>query len=707
MNEQITPYEYHDGKLGVKVKFLVSDENKRHDKSFKFIKYRSLSHRLQSKTCTEQQLRAGSWFYDALVLFESLAPQWRSQIEHEYPKPKEQAKKGYFAKHYESDRKAFDFFCAYRFGENNERKLEPEVIEKYTYNASVLNAVIACKTNRKAYIKSLGTLEERVNIWESLSADVNAFREVAHDLPTTATTLRHKVTKYQKEGYDAIISKKYGTRNAASVKEDEQEAFIEMLLSKHQNLNNEQIANLYNEVAKVTGWKTIKAGVVAIKRKDLDLFVYAGQHGETNLMHQKQMQIKRSRPSAAMLYWSMDGWDAELLYQKTTIDSKGNSVTTYHNRLTVVMILDPFNDYIIGYAIGQKESTELIRQALKNALRHTEQLFGSKYKPYQLQTDHYQLKNLQPTYENTALHFTPAKVKNAKSKIIEQFFDKFNEKHFQAKLLPNWSGHNVTSSAENQVNDDYLAKIRHQFPDEYGCRMQIITAIENERAEKVEAYKQSFEAFAEKTQMSLSQYLRTFGKTTGYTNKMTGNGLTPTINGIERAYDSFDLTFRKYMHEDWMVFYDEDDFSRILVTNAQSRNGKLVKEIGTLEFILEEKYIQPMALYDQQKGDGKQRQLVYDFNKRMVNTIVERMGETYDKVNDLFQRTPELDTLRKLMIPDSTGQHKDHKSAERLAIEKVVKKQEKQEQKVIAAEWKETQENYLKEKVNINKYSAL
>lgn len=703
----MTPYEYHDGKLGVKVKFLVSDEDKRHEKSFKFIKYRSLSHRLQSKTCTEQQLRRASLGFDALVLFESLDPQWRTQIEHKYPKPKEQAKKGYFAKHYQSDRKAFDFFCAYRFGENNERKLEPETIEKYTYNASVLNAVIACKTNRKAYIKSLGTLEERVNIWESLSADVNAFREVAHDLPTTPTTLRHKVSKYQKEGYDAIISKKYGTRNAASVKEDEQEAFIEMLLSKHQNLNNEQIANLYNEVAKVTGWKTIKAGVVATKRKTLDLFVYAGQHGETNLMHQKQMQIKRSRPSAAMLFWSMDGWDAELLYQKTTIDSKGNSVTTYHNRLTVVMILDPFNDYIIGYAIGKNESTELIRQALKNALQHTEQLFGSKYKPYQLQTDHYQLKNLQPTYENTALHFTPAKVKNAKSKIIEQFFDKFNEKHFQAKLLPNWSGHNVTSKAENQVNDDFLTKIRHQFPDEQGCRMQIITAIENERAEKVEAYTQSFEAFAEKTEMSLSQYLRTFGKTTGYTNKMTGNGLTPTINGIERAYDSFDLTFRKYMHEDWMVFYDEDDYNRILVTNAQSRNGKLVKEIGTLEFILEEKYIQPMALYDQQHGDGKQRQLVYDFNKRMINTITERMGETYEKVQRIFEQNPKLDTLKKLMIPDSTGQHKDHKSAERLAIEKGTQKQEKQAQKVIAAEWKEAQDNYLKEKVNINKYSTL
>lgn len=114
-----------------------------------------------------------------------------------------------------------------------------------------------------------------------------------------------------------------------------------------------------------------------------------------------------------------------------------------------------------------------------------------------------------------------------------------------------------------------------------------------------------------------------------------------------------------------------------------------------------------MALYDQQHGDGKQRQLVYDFNKRMINTITERMGETYEKVQRIFEQNPKLDTLKKLMIPDSAGQHKDHKSVERLAIEKVAQKQEKQAQKVIAAEWKEAQDNYLKEKVNINKYSTL
>src|SRR5690606_39049944 len=108
----------------------------------------------------------------------------------------------------------------------------------------------------------------------------------------------------------------------------------------------------------------------------------------------------------------------------------------------------------------------------------------------------------------------------------------------------------------------------------------------------------------------LNSFLRAFGQTTGYTNKFRGDGLTPTILGIERAYDTFDLSFRKYMHEDWMVFYDEDDLSKVLVSNAKSQNGKLVEEIGNLEFILEEKYIQPMALADQKTGDTEQRQLI-------------------------------------------------------------------------------------------------
>src|SRR5690606_26207773 len=94
----------------------------------------------------------------------------------------------------------------------------------------------------------------------------------------------------------------------------------------------------------------------------------------------------------------LDGWDVELLYQDTKTDKKGNSVTTYHNRLTVVAVLDPVNNYPIGYAIGTHETPALIKSAVQNAIQHSKALFGEYYMPYQLQSDRYSIKSLTPLY---------------------------------------------------------------------------------------------------------------------------------------------------------------------------------------------------------------------------------------------------------------------------------------------------------------------
>src|SRR5690606_11627284 len=137
-----------------------------------------------------------------------------------------------------------------------------------------------------------------------------------------------------------------------------------------------------------------------------------------------------------------------------------------------------------------------------------------------------------------------------------------------------------------------------------------------------------------------------------------------------------------------------------------SQNGKLVEEIGNLEFLLEEKYIQPMALYDQQKQDAAERQKVFDFNKNYNNEIILRNESRHETLDEFFNNNPKLDTLRKLMISDSTGQHKDQKSAERLenTTKRIAAKQQQQEQKAVDTEWKQSQESYLKQKVNLNKY---
>lgn len=656
-----TPYEYIDKKLGVKVNYLTSDR-KPHAKSLKLITYRALKWRMDSKTCTEEQLRSGSWGHCALIAFDSLCAEWKHMLHLEFKDPEQEVKKSFFASRYVTDAKAWEFFENYRYGDDNNKKLPPEVIELYVDNASVLNTCIKVKAERKNYARAIGGV--KLDIWKSLSNDVNGFTEVEHDLPTTPGSLRYKLSQYVKNEYESLISKHYGNQRAAKVASEDQSVVIEELLNKHQNLNNEQIANLYNLTAKIMRWKPISSATVANERKKRELYTYAGRRGTTNFMHNIEMQVKRKGPSAPLFYWTLDGWDAELMYQKTTINKNGHKVTSYHHRLVAVVVLDPYNYYPVGYAIGDSESPALIREAVRNAINHTRELFGTRYKPQQLQSDRYQIKNLRPFFEQNTKHFTPAKVKNSKSKVIEQYFDKLNEKHFQAKLLPNWSGHNVNSLKSNQPNADYLDKIKHQFPDRAGCFAQIKQAIECERREKRAAFIAAFINLADEDKIVLTteSYLRQYGVHTGFTNRLTGNGVTPTIEGEIYYYDSFDINFRKHRSENWLLLHDPDDMNEVLAVNANSRDGRLEEVLDTVGFMLTLKHIQPMALRDRSEGDSGELAKVAHFNKELRETVKDRHAERHEVLTELFSRNPELEMVQKMVLPNSVGQHKDVKA---------------------------------------------
>jgi hypothetical protein len=692
-----TPYEYYTGKLGIKIKFLICDFSS-HEKSLNLIAYRTLKKRMDSNNCPETQLRRASLNYDALIDYNSISREWKDSLTIAFGSPKTEIKKSWFAQHYEADIKAFDFFCAYRYGDDN-RKLDLKLIETYTYNASVLNTVIKLKENRKNYAKALGS--KNLNMWESLSNDVNAFREVEHNLPSTSRGLRIIYSKYLENGYNAIISGRLQNQNATKLKENKQFALIDELLAKHTNLDNTVVAMLYNTVAEQMNWATVTAQTIANRKKESNLVVYAGRNGASALSNNLLMQNKRQAPTASMLYWTLDGWDAELLYQKTAGNTKGNTVTTYHNRLTMVTVLDPFNKYPVGYAIGTHETPELIKEALRNAYQHVYELFGALYRPYQLQSDNYSISKLKPLYEACSQHFTPAKVKNSKAKVIEPYFNHINKTY--CKLFDNWSGHNVNSGSKNQPNSEYLNKIRHQFPDEYGCRMQLVSIIEQERSKKQEAFKQAFNnvAIEHKSELSLPMYLRYLGEMTSYTNRLSGPGLMPTINGTTLCFDSFDANFRKQSHLDWAVMYDPQDLSKILVTNAKSKNGKLVEVVGTYEFVLEQKYIQPMALADRQEGDALRLQEVKNYNGEVMQYITNERANNAIELEELFQSPLLNDTLAKHLLVDSRGQHKNRKSQTRLQepkrelVELEPVKKESFHQKI---------NDYNQERANLNDY---
>lgn len=696
------PYEYYKDKLCVKIGFLISDRNANAD-SLKLINYNALHRRMNSETCIEKQLRRASLNYDALVQFDSLTQEWRDKLTLNFGSPVVEIKKSWFAEHYEADRKAFDFYSSYTYGEDN-KKLDLDLIETYTYNASVLNTVIKLKANRKAYAKALGC--KQIDIWESLSKDVNAFRVVAHKLPTSSRGLRIQVNNYLKFGFSAIISGKLQNQNATKVKEKEQMALVDELLAKHTNLDNTQVAGMYNTIADVLKWKTITSQTVANRKQDKKLVITAGRKGTSALSNTVLMQNKRTAPTMPMLYWTLDGWDAELLYQETSISKDGRSVTSYTNRLTVVVVLDPFNKYPVGYAIGTHETPELIKDALRNAFQHTRELFGAYYRPYQLQSDNYGRGTLKPLYEACSVHYTPAKVKNAKAKIIEPWFNRFNKEYCQ--MFDNWSGHNMASGSKSQPNDEMLNKLRHQFPDENGCRNQLIMSIEADRNKKREQYINQWSQVSEeyRSEMLQEMYLNYLGKTTGFTNKLLPEGLTPTLNGQTLCFDSFDINFRKLSHVDWAVKYDPQDLSKVLVVNAESKGGKIVKEVGTYQFMLQQKHIQPMALAERNEDDGLKLQEVKNYNNNVMQYITGERQQNAEILEELFQRPQLQDTLAKLILVDSRGQHKDRRNDNRLKEKsrELIEVQAIETKKETQDNWLNEQHEYNKQKINLNEY---
>jgi hypothetical protein len=552
------------------------------------------------------------------------------------------------------------------------RHLNPVQIIEYYTNAIVLNAVRTALAEKTALRRSSGNRigRPRASVFNSvhqLHTLYNGKGEpiYPHTLPDNDDRLGRTFNAYKKEGYIYLIHGGIGQRNAAKVDDEVKESFLIELMGDGRNVDNEQVAWAYNETAKLKGWKTITASAVGNWREKYKLEIYPGRHGVSAFRNNKAMQVKRSKPTGALYFWSLDGWDVELLYQEVTEDKNGGRRTTYHNRPTVVVVLDASINYPIGYAIGDHETPELIKAALRNAANHTAELFGQRYRVLQIQSDHYQIGTMAPFYECLSEKFIPAQVKNAKSKPVERYFGTINNRY--CHLMPNWSGYGVTSRKENQPNDDQLNKLRHDFPDWDGVCRQVVGIMELIRSEKRAEFLESWAAVPAENKHPLSEekYLLSFGATNYKADKtvqkylLQGDGITATINGVERTFDCFDIEFRRHAGVRWTLLFDPESLTKALAVNDDR----------SLQFTLENKYIQPMALIDRKDGDAEELQRVRDFNKVLEQHIIEARTKSSETVRKTFDEGPELnDTLAKLVLVDSKGQHKDRRNDSRRRI---------------------------------------
>ena len=582
---------------------------------------------------------------------------------------------------------AFEYYTTkYRY--DGGKKLPDVRIDEYTLNVRVLEAILRLRDEHRKDV--IGTSGPRINMWKklcTLSNDLLTLRDphgkqiFPHTLPQNAASLKRKCQEYEaacrisrEEGYRYLIHKNFGNKSAAVVKDEESEAILHKLISLHNNLNSVQIMEEYNKVAEILDKPLINSPVTVDNyKKKMELTTMQGRKGKKAVANTRKMQIHRDAPTQALTYWTLDGWTVELLYQKKVAkDKKANGeekrymMTTYTNRKTIVVVLDACCKYPVGYAIGDHESPALIREALRNAVRHTKELFGDRYKPLQLQSDNYQKGVMVPFYQAMTKYYTPAALGNAKSKIIEPYFKYLNVQHCQKQ--GNWSGFGITSDQDNQPNMEVINANRHLIPDEETLMGQIEAMMMKERAMKIKDFMAAWEQTEEARKLPFcdEEYLLLMGETTGRTNHINGDGLRLEMQGERINYDTFDISLREHYNEDWIVRYDPEDMSRILISNAVRKGLKDAgKEIGTLRYMMQKCMKAPMALADQKPEHFEYRNRVKGFNEELQQHIDDKVASVDGHIKNLQQRIPELinnTLLDRYLITDSRGQHKDARS---------------------------------------------
>jgi hypothetical protein len=503
-----------------------------------------------------------------------------------------------FVKHIRTDAAAEAFYLAYEKPCGG--RLNAAQVATYCANAQVLRAAGEAANERAALRRMSGNSGRgKTGVWATVAATVNELdrTKYPHTLPGCERRLRDLWRRFTAEGYGVLVHGQHGNRNAAKVDDETKESLLTELLGSGRNLDNEQVARLYNVTAERLGWAAVSASAVGVWRERLNLTTYAGRRGGREFSNKMTMQAKRSRPSYPLYFWSVDGWDVELLYQRK--DEK-TGATTFHNRPTVVVVVDACADYPVGYAVGTHETPELIRAALRDAANHVAELFGRRYRCLQAQSDRYSIKKLSPMYNTVAEKFTPAAVGNAKAKPVERKFLTYNK--YCQLFFDNWSGFGITSKKDLQPNTEWLNANRSKFPDYEGCKMQISKVIEATRKEKIDRYMELWASMPEADRHTMDEeaYLLHFGEHNydrrgeASKNSLQPDGLTLTICGEERVYDSYNIDFRRHSSVRWTVLYDPADLTRALAVNDDR----------SLRFMLESKYIQPMALRERSEGDA-------------------------------------------------------------------------------------------------------
>lgn len=549
-----------------------------------------------------------------LIELESLPDKYRAKVREIYGDPYTFASKQPMLNSLEKDYKAEAYYQSYVLptgellpDQDVDLRGKPQInyVKRYTENVTWLNMLNRMTTDKLALKRELNI--SIMTFWD-IACDLINVKGV--NLPANPKRLKDKLKSFsvlrQAQGdeaaWESLIEKhKFGNSAAAKIADQLAEAFLKELIAHRNKHDDTVIAATYNAWAIENDRPEISPGTVAYRRKQWTKELTLEREGYDVFNNKYSKKIKRDRTSAPLLFINSDDnvWD---VFFKST--------TTTHYRPVLYVVIDTFNDYILGYAWGDTVTKELVKEAYRNAMRHVMKITGNSYVWQQIQTDRWGISNhrsvkkteLEEFYSSMAT-FTGQGLKNPNSKYVEQSFSTTWHQVLKLMYPRNYAGHNAEAREK-------LAKtlVPSQFPDESEISKEIerfiwamrLTKRNGEELTRHEEWVQAFNA-SEKSKKKLwtpEQRLQILGvphvSKNGKLNSITARGIDATINGVPVTYELTQEQIYEHVGKEVQLYYDPADLSEVMVTDGKG-----------LRFIARTFENVPAAFADYEDGDAE------------------------------------------------------------------------------------------------------
>jgi transposase InsO family protein len=415
---------------------------------------------------------------------------------------------------------------------------------------------------------------------------------------------------------------------------------IKMIYSSPTKPDAIDVARIYNSELHLHGGAPITVERVRQLLNDDRHGWYALRHGNVEADRALSPHLKRKRASRPDALWYLDGTALQLLY----MDDAGKT----RSDLYIQYVTDAHTDAVVGFALGQTETSELVLSSLRNAVRNG----GANTLPDQVIYDNGSANTSGAVKKALDLlcrnhHSTAAY--NAKAKRVESVTGRIESqvmRHFG-----NYKGGNITArSIETRANAEHIKALVKDggLPNMAGVikQAEMVIGLWNAEQNKLQTYQTV--ALSERRVAQKATVIAALWQDRPDTVTYMAHGLKVQINGIRYEYAVHtvpgieDMEWRKhYLGDTFRLRCDPDDENHTEMALFDLRTGIMVA-------VAQRKYEFAEAMID--RPDGEMSLLKQTLNHR-------KNGLKQDRTNQEASNA----SLRELDFPvfDHRLLHKD------------------------------------------------